>query len=432
MIFFRVTQNINIKTTDGTMVNYFKFKEPSNLENETLYISTYDDFKDLREIFSKVDKEKYFAKVFNEEKVRTLANFPIELGITNVDEYNNKENSSNSTCQNIKKVDIYKQLKNIQKDEITIAIIGGVGVSISQIVSSCTALRILHKKLKQIYKNIKFDIYLNASNNSYYTREKQIYQTQEYINNVLPLSITAKKLCEYDYFIDNSLSINFLGLDFLNYVDAWLFRFGIDYEKISDNQKYNQLNLSGYKVQDILRDKINEAKSKGKLLLFHPYSANINKSIPQTIAVDILKELLLKADDYMIISTLLIDSKIKDDRFVDLTKESKNLNDFMYIISSMDKIITADTSTYHISDAFMIPTITIFTDENYLKKIKYFKYTKAILIKDKSKNLSKFIYENDSLIINKFESWNKLKVNRIIKLLDTFWYNSGLKKYKKG
>lgn len=419
MIFFRVTQNINIKTTDGTMVNYFKFKEPSNLENETLYISTYDDFKDLREIFSKVDKEKYFAKVFNEEKVRTLANFPIELGITNVDEYNNK-NSTNITCQNIKKVDIYKQLKNIQKDEITIAIIGGVGVSISQIVSSCTALRILYKKLKQIYKNIKFDIYLNASNNSYYTREKQIYQTQEYINNILPLSITVKKLCEYDYFIDNSLSINFLGLDFLNYVDAWLFKFGIDYRKIADNEKYNQLNLSNYKVQDSLKNKLIDLKSKGKLLLFHPYSANINKSIPQTIAVDILKELLLKADDYMIVSTLLIDLKIKDDRFLDLTKESKNLNDFMYIISSMDKIITADTSTYHISDAFMIPTITIFTDENYLKKIKYFRYTKPILIKDKSKNLSKFIYENDSLIINKFESWNKLKVNRIIKLLDTF------------
>ena len=419
MIFFRVTQNINIKTTDGTMVNYFKFKEPSNLENETLYISTYDDFKDLREIFSKVDKEKYFAKVFNEEKVRTLRNFPIELGITNIDEYNSRENST-ITYQDIKKVDIYKQLKNIQKDEITVAIIGGVGLSISQTISSCTALRILHKKLKQIYKNIKFDIYLNASNNSYYTREKQIYQTQEYINNILPLSITVKKLCEYDYFIDNSLSINFLGLDFLNYVDAWLFKFGIDYEKIIDDEKYNQINLSNYKASDNLKNKLIDLKSKGKLLLFHPYSANINKSIPQTIAVDILKELLLKADDYMIISTLLIDSKIKDDRFVDLTKESKNLNDFMYIISSMDKIITADTSTYHISDAFMIPTITIFTDSDYLKKIKYYKYIKPILIKDKSKNLSKFVYENDSLTINKFESWNKLKVNRIIKLLDTF------------
>lgn len=419
MIFFRVTQNINIKTTDGTMVNYFKFKEPSNLENETLYISTYDDFKDLREIFSRVDKDKYFAKVFNEEKIRALENFPIELGITNIDEYNSRENST-ITYQDIKKVDIYKQLKNIQKDEITVAIIGGVGLSISQTISSCTALRILHKKLKQIYKNIKFDIYLNASNNSYYTREKQIYQTQEYINNILPLSVTVKKLCEYDYFIDNSLSINFLGLDFLNYVDAWLFKFGIDYEKIVDDEKYNQINLSNYQASDGLKNKLIDLKSKGRLLLFHPYSANINKSIPQTIAVDILKELLLKADDYMIISTLLIDSKIKDDRFFDLTKESKNLNDFMYIISSMDKIITADTSTYHISDAFMIPTITIFTDSDYLKKIKYYKYIKPILIKDKSKNLSKFVYENDSLTINKFESWNKLKVNRIIKLLDTF------------
>ena len=31
MIFFRVTQNINIKTTDGTLVNYFKLKVPSGL-----------------------------------------------------------------------------------------------------------------------------------------------------------------------------------------------------------------------------------------------------------------------------------------------------------------------------------------------------------------------------------------------------------------
>jgi hypothetical protein len=420
MIFFRVTQNINIKTTDGTLVNYFKFKEPSNMDNETIYITTYEDFNDLKNVFANVDKDKYFAKVLNENRIRTLENFPTELGITNVDEYNFRENSKGIIFQEIKKVDIFKQLKNIEKDEISIAIIGGVGRSIGETISSCTALRILYKKLKEIYKNIKFDIYLNASNNSFYTREKQIYQTQEYINNILPLSLTSKKLCEYDYFIDNSLSISSLELDSLNYVDAWLFKFGIDYKKIDENEKYNQINISNYKVQPTLKNKLDEAKLKGKLLLFHPYSANINKSIPQTIAIDLLKELLLKADDYMIISTLLIDSKIKDDRFMDLSKESKNIHDFIYIISAMDKIITADTSTYHISDAFMIPTIVFFTSNNYLEKIKYFKYIKPIFMEDKSKNLSKFVYENDNLTINKFESWNKLKVNRIIKLLDNF------------
>lgn len=47
----------------------------------------------------------------------------------------------------------------------------------------------------------------------------------------------------------------------------------------------------------------------------------------------------------------------------------------------MDKIITTDTSTYHISDAFIIPTIVIFTDSNFENKIKYYKYVKAIFIK---------------------------------------------------
>lgn len=70
MIFFRVTQNINIKTTDGTMVNYFKFKLPSNIENETVYITTYDDFLDIKEIFSKVDKDKYLAKVLKRKILR--------------------------------------------------------------------------------------------------------------------------------------------------------------------------------------------------------------------------------------------------------------------------------------------------------------------------------------------------------------------------
>lgn len=413
MIFFRVSQNINIKIADGTLINYLKFKEPSNMENETLFVTTDDDFKDINNIFERVDKDKYFTRTLNKEKIKVLENFPIELGIINVDEDNN-------IYQDIKAVDIYKQLKNIKKDEISIAIIGGVGVSISEIISSCTSLRILHKKLKEVYKNIKFDIFINASSNNFYTRDKEIYQTQKYINNIIPLSLNSKKLCEYDYFIDNSQTIKTLGLNSLNSVDAWLYKFGINYKKIDSYEKYNEINLSDYKVPETIKNRLKEAKSKGKLLLFHPYSANINKSIPQAIANELIKELLLKAEDYMIISTLAIDAKIKDDRFLDFTKESKNISDFIYIVSNMDKIITADTSTYHISDAFMIPTITIFTDSDYLKKIKYYKYVKPIFIEDKSKNLSKFVYENENLTLNKFESWNKLKVNRIIKLLDTF------------
>ena len=420
MIFFRVTQNINIKTTDGTLVNYFKLKVPSNLENETVYITTYDDFKDIKDIFAKVDKEKYFAKVLNEETVRSIPTFPTELGILNINELDNREKSAYSEFADIKQVDIFKQLKHIDKDEIKFAFIGGVGSSISDIISSCTALRILYKKLNEVYKNIKFDIFINASNNSFYTRDKQIYETQDYINSVFPLSLTSKKLCEYDYYFDNSFHMaEYLDIP-LNNVDKWLYKFGIDYKKIDENEKYNQLDISNYKVSNTLLKKIEDARLKGKLLLFHPYSANINKSIPQAIASSLLKELLLKADDYIILSTLQIDPKIKEDNFIDLSKESKNLNDFIYIVSCMDKIITTDTSTYHISDAFMIPTLGIFTQNDFEVKAKYYKYLKTIYVKDESKNLSKFIYENESLTFYKFESWKKVKIKQIIKLLDKF------------
>ncbi|MFY4810863.1 hypothetical protein ACOTWH_09585 [Aliarcobacter butzleri] len=414
MIFFRVSQNINIKITDGTLVNYLKFKAPVSLENETVYMTTREDFNDLKDIFQKVDKDKYLVKPLNEENIRKNPNFPIELGILNEFEYER----DNENFFELRATDIYKQLKNIDKEEVSIAIIGGVGKSISQIISSCAALRILYKKLKEIYKNIKFDIFINASNNSYYSRDKDIYKTQDYINNIFPLSINSKKLCEYDYFIDNSLNITNL-LSELNNVDAWLYKFGINYKKIDELEKYNSLDISNYKIQNDLKTKIEQARKKGKLLLFHPYSANINKSIPQVIAIDLLKE-LLELEEYVIVTTLQIDSKFKHNNFIDLTNESKFINDFIYIISNMDKIITADTSTYHISDAFMIPTVTIFTDKNYAQKIKYYKYIKPIYVKDKSKNFSNFIYESEDLTLYKLEAWKKLKIDKIMKILDNF------------
>ena len=438
MIFFRVSQNINIKTTDGTIVGYNKFKMPSNLENDTVYISTEKDFNDLKEVFKNVDKNKYTTRLLKEENVRALENFPIELGISNNNEYlksleykkdtqkriiNNKE-EIRFLFDDSKPVDIYKQLVIKKKEEISIALIGGLGKNISQMISFSTALRILYNKLKELYTNVTMDLYIDASNNSFYSRDKQIYLKQKFISKVLPLSLTSKKLCTYDYFIDNS-SVIYKSSYFqnLNNVDACLYKFGIDYKNISSLLKHNELNIDDIKVSNSLEKKMSSLKIKGKVLLFHPFSADVKKTIPQNVASLILKKLLSKLDDYTIVSTLNIDGKIIDDRYVNLSRESKTINDFIYITSQMDSIITTDTSTFHISDAFMIPTIVLSTDDNIDKNTMYYNHLKVIKIEDKSKSLSKFIYENEPLTLYKFKSWEKLKISKIIKLLDTFWYN---------
>lgn len=433
MVFFRVTANINIKATDGSLVNYFKFKNPSQLNNETAYISTQKDYNDLVSVFDRVDKDKYKAKLLNEEKIRSLENFPIELGISNrneilkildldknfINNFNNTNIIDEFVTQN-SKVDLYKQLRRFDKDEVNVVLIGSLGTSISEIIASCAALRILYEKLSEVYKKVNFDIYLNASNNSFYSRDKSIYEMQNYINKILPLSISVKEFTTYDYFIDNSAFSSSVYFKELNIVDAWLHKFGIDYKKIPNEKKYHELDIVDLKLKDSLKTKIYEAKAKGKLLLYHPYSANLNKSIPQSFAIEILKELLEKCDDYYIVSTLAIDSKIKDDKFIDLSKESKFLTDFVYIVSQMDAVLSVDTATYHISETFMIPSIVLFTSKDYKKKIKYYKFVKAIEIEDKSINMSKFVFENDDLTFYRFDSWKELKIGKIIKLLETF------------
>ena len=86
----------------------------------------------------------------------------------------------------------------------------------------------------------------------------------------------------------------------------------------------------------------------------------------------------------------------------------------------MTKVITVNTATYHVADAFFIPTLVIISDANINQNLQEYPFSKAIYVKDESKSLSKFTFSNDSLLIYKFKAWTKLKSSKIIKLLETF------------
>lgn len=435
MVVFRVSENINIKTTDGTLVKYSKLKGSSNLFNETVYITTYEDFEDIKKVFQTVGS-KYKARVIDETKIRYLSQFPKELGISNINEhfYTSKyefeyknitksvktEDELKSLYLNEEKVDLNKQLEGTLKKDILVLILGNAGLSMSEMICGCSALRILYDKLSKKFKSVKLDIYLNASENKYYSRDKSIFTNQSFVNKVAPLGIDVKEFCSYDFFIDASSVTKRSYFQELSNIDAWLYKFGIDFTKIKKEEKFNTINISTYKPKKELKDKMDKIKLKGEVLLFHPYSANITKSMPKDTAARVLKELIVKLPEYTIVSAIKVDSKIDDDRYIDLSSFSQNFLDFSYIVSNVSKIVTVNTATYHMSDAFFIPTVVIFTDSNVKEKIDLYPNCKAIYVEDKSKNFSKFIFENDSLLLNKFSGWSELKTSRIIKLLASF------------
>lgn len=433
MIFFRVSENINIKTTDGTLVKYYR-NPNAKLEEQYIYCSTFSDYEDLNNVFSRVGK-KYQIRTLLEERILNLFSLPLQIGISNqfehssIKKFDNRVKNASFISENIlkkikevsydeKKFDFKTQINKINKKDISIIIIGGIGEKIGEIVSSTPALRILYNKLKEKFDNVQLDIYLNASDNKYYTRDKELLLSQNYINKVSALSLNLKEFLSYDFYIDNSLLREKTFFNELPYVDAYLYKFGIDYKKISNNKKNISFdNLRSHISSDLI-DKIKSLKKTSKLLLYHPYTASEERSIPKECAIKSLNKMIKKLDNYIIISALNI-SKIEDDRYINLSSYSKNISDFIYIISQADKIITADTSTYHIADAFFIPTVVIFTKDNYIKRCKYFDFTKTVLIKDKSRNFSAFDISNTTLKLDVFKSWNEFKIMKVIKVLET-------------
>ncbi|RXJ90182.1 hypothetical protein CRV01_03200 [Arcobacter sp. CECT 8983] len=433
MVVFRVTENINIKTTDGTLVKYEKVKGPSNLLNETIYITTLDDFGDLKKVFANVGN-KYKAKIIDESKVRYLSQFPRELGITNINEYNitnnlnykyrnkiaiqSEENLVESVYLNEEQSDLKKQIDGTLKKDIKVLILGSLGSSISEMICACSALRIFYERLKKKFKTVSLDIYINASENRFYSRDKMIFSNQSFINKISALSIDVKEFCSYDFFVDASSVTKRSFYQRLNYTDAWLYKLGIDYKTIPEKKKYNEINFTSYKPKKEIKEKIESIKQMGKVLLFHPYSANAAKSIPKDYAVKLLKKMIEKMPDYVFVSALKLDPKFKDNKYIDLSNDSSSFLDFCYIVSNCDKVFTVNTSTYHIADAFFIPSVVIFTDYDRKRNVKQYEHSKAIYVKDKSKDYSQFIFKNESLVLYRFDGWQELKASKVIKLLE--------------
>ncbi len=427
MIFFKVSQNINIKIADNSLVVLNK-EIRGNDENEYIYITTFHDFEAVKKIFEKVGTT-YKTYIVDEKKVFSQKDFPIEVGVSNKNEFllqkqklrfttfldEIPELSTKELFRNEEFQDINDIVKSHKKD-ISIAIIGGVGRGIGEILCGLTAIRVLIKTLQKRYKNIKIDLLLESADNQYYKRDKELLEKEPLINKVLPLCINVRKMSEYDYYIDTSTINESTFYRELNFIDAYLYKFGIDYKSIQLHTKFNQFDLSFYKPSSELQDDIVKLKSKSELILFHPYSPDIQRSLPKDVTATLLKELLTYSDE-TIVSTLKIE-KVENDKYIDLSKYSKTLFDFMYIVSQCDYIITVDTSTYHISDLFLIPTVVIFPDNDLVeKRVKYYKMTKPYVLKERKKNLSLLKFENDTLTVSKYTKYKDIKAKKILKLL---------------
>ncbi len=309
-------------------------------------------------------------------------------------------------------IPLSERLKNIKKDNVRIALLGGFGPAYGDNICGLTTLRILNEEFKKHFNGFELDIYHVQS-----YKFIDLYQCEGI--NLLQEPLELEKFCEYDYYYDITSINSITGYYKRSIVDNFLFMFSVDSKNIPKELKRNRYILKhiGTCINEIL-----EAKGrKGKNVLFHSDSVQDCRSIPDDVSRNIVNKILETTDMHLFtVSELNFDHP----RFHNLKNISNSFDDFAEIVSLMDKIITVDTSTYHLSDAFSISTLVIFTNAGIGRIADYptvVGYELEVSFKEQIEIIrqrSNSQAEEDEFIRNNLPLvWERLDINRIIDFL---------------
>lgn len=303
-----------------------------------------------------------------------------------------------------------QRLIDKKKDEIKIVVINGFGAAIGDIIIGTSALDIYDKFLKQFFRKVEYYVY-----NEHLDAAKEVLEKNRRINGILPYPSPASILLNFDAYIDLGAMIIWDIFNDRPMFDFYLSAFGIKHETIPPYLKRTKL---FYDIDpNSYTSKFMDGMRLGRpLLLFNPESTTSIRSIPSDLIPKIIRQLIQKTDYHIV---LLKDYGIKNKRVSVLSKYSSTLLDYMAIISKVDKIITVDTSTYHISDYFSIPTVVLFTTINPLFRVKYYPFVKPYkVLRDDSKLMGKHMSQKEEDQKEIREAFEKLNVDDVIKLLE--------------
>jgi ADP-heptose:LPS heptosyltransferase len=192
-----------------------------------------------------------------------------------------------------------------------------------------------------------------------------------------------QRLLDHDMFIDFGSLL--LRENFGNQpmIDFFFEALSIDSESVPLERKRIKYKLpENSELNKKLDQVFNVIKSQGKpILLFHHKSTSPIRQMSDERARQCVRN-ILDNSDYFVISACGLE--LSDKRFMDLQSYSKGIDGFASIISRVNSIITVDTSTYHMADAFNIPTVVLFTSIEPEYRIKYYPYVRGIMLEEKS------------------------------------------------
>ncbi len=386
---------------DGQLVTYVFLGCNGNIPADRLYFAPSDEIKRVIDRFKQAGYEDFNVKVFvNQNQIINHPKFPLNLTYT-----------GGYLNPNEKFVPLEEKIKPLLgKEKLRVAIVNGMGGGIGDNIVGMTALNIFYDRLMNYFKEVDIGIFTLRP------RGLPILKQETIVNEIYLMPSPTELLFSYDAYVDLSCMTGW-PIFRQPFMDFFINAFSIDPQSVPKEQKRCFIKLNE-RVARELEPLIRSLKSSGKpLLLFHPLTSSQIRSIPPKFAPKYLNK-ILKLTDYLVIS--LVDIHFKHPRFFNLSSWSKKSFDhFAYLVSQMDAVITVDTATTHLADAFSVPGVDLCTTIPPKWYVGYYPFMAGILVgggefpeiythaSDKEEDLKKI-----------YEKWRKFRIEDALELLE--------------
>lgn len=365
IVFFYFDQTITVQTnSNGTTYDHKFHKavvENDRLPFDAVYFSTPSDFQTHLDLIKKQsDQAVQFVHVVDPAAVTEHQNFPLHIGF---------HSKWESMIECIRK-------KHPGKKAFSLAILNAMSSAIGDHLIGMQAFDYFQQRLRQELGEVSISLFqLNPFRVAPITR-----QWSNKYQHVYMMPNRLRKLMDHDLFIDLGTLLMRDTFSDRPMIDFFLEAFSINPKDVSDEAKRIHFTADpdvSAKVARIL----NTVRSSGRpILLFHRSATSPIRQMPKGRAREIIRE-IINLTDYFVVSAEGLEYQNK--RFIDLGHCSQSLDHFAAIISQVDAIITVDTSTYHLADAFSIPTVALFATIDPEFRTKYYPFVESIMLERK-------------------------------------------------
>lgn len=318
------------------------------------YVTSMYDFMELQSSLKTPQARRALARV-SEDAFLASHETPIELGISNRGEFQRKLAAGRGERARMPFRALDNQLKPLRgRPSVKVGILNGFGTGQGDTLVGLTAFEEVRKRMGLAgIGNLEVELWVRPNG---YDNARAVCDMHRGIDRVEMLPMPIGRFQRLGGFWDLGGLVDRPTVGRRCMVDFFLELMGVEPTGVPREDKRNRLSLSIPIVKDV-GDATREKTER--YVILHPLSENARQSMPAHIFRDLCTR-LVQATGMDVAS--LVPMRKMHERHVDLSAISRRgFEHHCALIKNAAGLVTVDTSTYHVADAFSVPTVVIFS-----------------------------------------------------------------------